>query len=69
MGCSGSAVRPIDQAGQSDNRNAIASYSIGTAAVATGAAIWLWARAHGPGEPPVVAPTPGGATVSARFRF
>jgi tetratricopeptide (TPR) repeat protein len=68
-GCSGAAVQPIDQAGQSDNRSAIASYLIGSVALASGAAIWLWARAHAPGEPPVVTPTPGGATVSARIRF
>jgi hypothetical protein len=68
-GCAGSAVASIDQDGQSANRNAMASYVIGGAALAGGAALFLWATVHAHGEAPIVTPTPGGATVSARMRF
>jgi tetratricopeptide (TPR) repeat protein len=68
-GCTGTSVAPIDQDGQAANRTALIGYAIGGAALAAGAGMFLWATLHAGGEPPVVAPVPGGATVSARVRF
>ena len=68
-GCAGSAVAEIDRAGRDANHDAITTYALGGTALAGGAAMVLWALLHAPGEPPIVAPTPGGATVSARMRF
>jgi tetratricopeptide (TPR) repeat protein len=67
-GCMGGAVAALDRAGHDADRDAIVTYSIGGAAVATGVALVMWsALARGP--EPVLAPTRGGATVSLRTRF
>ncbi|HEX4454798.1 MAG TPA: hypothetical protein VH143_28255 [Kofleriaceae bacterium] len=68
-GCSGASVSGIDHAGRTDDHDAIALYAIGGTALAAGAAVIVWTWLRAPGEAPVIAPTLGGATVSARLHF
>lgn len=68
-GCSGASVAGIDSAGRDADHDAIATYVLGGAALAAGAAAIVWTVFRAPGEPPVVAPTSGGATVSATIHF
>jgi len=68
-GCSGSSVAGIDRAGTDADHDAIATYALGGAALAAGIAAIVWTAFQAPGEPPVVTPTSGGATVSARIHF
>ncbi|HEY1546845.1 MAG TPA: hypothetical protein VGG28_03460, partial [Kofleriaceae bacterium] len=68
-GCSGASVSGIDHAGRTDDHDAIALYAIGGTAIAAGAAVIVWTWLRAPGEAPVIAPTQGGATVSAKLRF
>lgn len=68
-GCAGGSVVGIDRAGTVDDHDAIALYALGGAAVAAGVGAIVWSAVRAPGEAPVVTPTPGGATVSARIRF
>jgi tetratricopeptide (TPR) repeat protein len=68
-GCSGASVSGIDRAGHIDDHDAIALYAIGGTALAAGATLVVWTWLRAPGEAPVIAPTQGGATVSARLHF
>ncbi len=68
-GCSGASVSGIDRAGIDADHDAIATYALGGAALAAGIGAILWTVLRAPGEPPVVTPAPGGATVSARLQF
>ncbi len=72
-GCAGADVASLDRTGQESSRDAITTYILGGAALAAGASMFVWATFHAGDEPPavapVVAPTAGGATVSARVRF
>jgi tetratricopeptide (TPR) repeat protein len=68
-GCSGASVAGIDRAGRDADHDAIATYVLGGAALAAGAAAIVWTVIRAPGEPPVVTPTSGGATVSATIHF
>jgi tetratricopeptide (TPR) repeat protein len=68
-GCDGADVANLDRAGHESSRDAMTTYALGGAALAAGAGMFLWATFHAAGEPPVVAPVQGGATVSARIRF
>jgi tetratricopeptide (TPR) repeat protein len=68
-GCSGASVHGIDEAGRIDDHDAIALYAIGGTALAAGATVIVWTWLRAPGEAPVIAPTQGGATVSARLKF
>ena len=68
-GCSGASVSGIDRAGLDADHDAIATYALGGAALAAGIGAILWTVLRAPGDPPVVAPAPGGATVSARLAF
>ena len=61
-------VAAIDQSGHDANRNAAITYAFGGAALAAGARMIVWATLHGSGEPPAIAPTPGGATARRRAR-
>ncbi len=67
--CEGSAVASIDRAGHDAERNAIIAYTLGGTAVAAGLAIVLWETVRREAPPVVVAPTVGGATISATARF
>jgi tetratricopeptide (TPR) repeat protein len=65
--CNGSDVAALDQQGRDDARNATILYAVGGAAVATGAALIIYAVVHR--EHVTVAPAAGGAIVSTTVRF
>jgi hypothetical protein len=69
LGCEAADVAGFDRTGHDDNRNAIISYVVGGTALAAGAGLVLWATFHNDYETIMIAPTPGGATVGARWRF
>ena len=67
QGCNASDVLQIDADGQNARTAAIVAFAVGGAAIAAGAAMFVWAKTHG--EPVMVTPTPGGAMVQTMVRF
>jgi len=67
QGCDAADVASIDRGGKDANQYAIASYVVGGAAITAGVVMVVWGSAHA--QPMIVAPRPGGATVSAIVRF
>jgi tetratricopeptide (TPR) repeat protein len=67
--CRAIDVSAIDSAGKSSEQSATTMYIAGTAALAAGAGMIVWATLHASPETVIVTPAPGGATVSTTIRF
>ena len=68
FGCEGADIAAVDQRGRDSARNAIVLYGIGGTLFATGVGMVLWAALR-TDEPVMIAPVPGGATISTVVRF
>jgi tetratricopeptide (TPR) repeat protein len=67
--CTLSQLKAIDDRGNSNSTRAIASYSIGAAAVVTGVVLIVIGKKHAAAERVSVAPLPGGAFAGVTYGF
>ena len=67
--CTLAQLRSIDDRGNSNSTRAIASYSIGAAAVVTGVVLIVVGKKHSAAEHVSVAPLPGGAFAGVSYGF
>ena len=68
-GCDSADIEDLDRAGRASERNALVLYSLGGAAIAAGAGLLIYRALHREPEHITVAPTAGGASVSASWSF
>jgi len=67
-GCSATEIVALDERGRASDRDATICYALAGAAVVAGVSLYLYAESR-PRESVAVAPTPGGAVVSASLEF